>query len=265
MKKWSRIVYAVLIVAVLTLIVVVAVHRRHGQGDAVRHVGSSVLDCQWKAIPVPEDCPFDSLCEEICIAVTNDHLKVFESEASVLLCRDNTPAIHKCQAEELALERAFNESFLRNCDMHAFKHASELDRYMRINIALAVHFGNADMLNGRMETVADKEYLVLLRLKNYRQKFASEGRQDLEEVVAGFYNDWIEQIESPSGFTRQSAHYRMFMNSDYAETVRPGSGLSRKKALRLARSVAIGLVRSGYRPKWLDLFKDPDGDGDPWE
>ena len=62
----------------------------------------------------------------------------------------------------------------------------------------------------------------------------------------------IEQIESANGLTRQAARYAVKQNTVLAEAISPARGSSHEKAIRCARASAIGLIKSGYTPKWLD-------------
>lgn len=55
------------------------------------------------------------------------------------------------------------------------------------------------------------------------------------------------------------------MRFTYANALRSGRGLPREKALQCVRAAAFGLIKSGYRPKWLGDYKGESAELDPWE
>ena len=89
----------------------------------------------------------------------------------------------------------------------------------------------------------------------YKKKFAKEGLSELEKSADKFISYWISFIESDNGFTKRCAEFIVARN-ELIKFIRPDKAETREESLRSARSFVTGLIRCGYRPKWLKQFEE---------
>ena len=157
---------------------------------------------------------------------------------------------------DLPLRKHFDENFLRTENLHPFSDVKSFDRYVEINLMVAMFYGRLYLRQKNFESLCFIEHLVYLRLKQYHDKFEREKETDLQNAARRFMDLWEAQIESPDGFTRQGIRGMYLMNSVYARACGHGPGLTRENALVMGRALANGLVKCGYRPKWLDHLGD---------
>ena len=94
-----------------------------------------------------------------------------------------------------------------------------------------------------------------MRLKQYEEKFAREGKDELRNVAAKEITFWTAWIESEAGFTRQYAIHEFRLNTDYAKIVKPERAMSRDDAARQSYGLAAAMFKpTGYTPTWLSEF-----------
>lgn len=217
----------------------------------------------WRVGSYAEDSMFVRSCNDILAAVSNGVGSAFSDYADVLSKETHSPKIGNCSSAENALEKVFNDSFLWRGDrLLEFEGMTALEVYLHVNFELLIHYGNLNIRNGRLETLPAKEYLALKTLNDYKNKFQKEGKTGCERLVDFYKKSLIEHIESPDGFTRIGANYMVRQNTDLANALKPGKGLSHESAMKIGRAVVQGLVRNGYTPKWLDKeFPLPEKDG----
>ena len=97
--------------------------------------------------------------------------------------------------------------------------------------------------------------MTVLRLKQYEEKFAKEGKDELRKVASKEIAFWTAWIESWQGFTRQYANHEFRLNTDYAKIVKPECALPRDKALETARKTAEAMLKpTGLSPVWLSEY-----------
>lgn len=161
-----------------------------------------------------------------------------------------------------ALEKPLCDVFLWKKELQEFSSAQEYESFAIVNTELVKYFGCREIRDGRLELAETKEYLTYRTLNEYCEKFRKEGDAELVACAEKFLAKWVEHIESSDGFTRKSACYLLFLNTEYANMIRPEAALSHQEALRAARSTANGLVNCGYTPKWLKEF-DADAPSSP--
>ena len=155
-----------------------------------------------------------------------------------------------------ALSTAFNDTFLRTEALRDFSDVESFETFAWVNLDVAMFYGRLRLKQKDFESLCFIENLVYLRLKQYHDKFEREERADLQNAARRFMDLWEAQIESSDGFTRQGIRGMYLMNSVYARASGHGPGLTRENALAMGRALANGLVKCGYRPKWLDRLGD---------
>ena len=222
--------------------------------DERRKALSEKFLVSWRVGGYAEDQMFVRTCDDILSSATNGQCAAFKNYAEVLLAQTSLPKVGTCGETEEALRKPFYDSFLwRNGKLERFDALPALDIYLRINLDLMIHYGNLDIRNGKLELLPAKEYLALKTLNDYKKVFHGEGKAEFEALVDSYLKSLIAHIESPDGFTRICAQYTVQLNTDFANTEKPGKGVGHESAIKIGRAVAQGLVRSGYTPKWLDV------------
>jgi len=202
-----------------------------------------------------EKCLLGNLCHRIRHAYEVEGYQSLKPYAEALTCMRKGAGRDDMGNAEKTLKRVSHDEFLWTEEIRAFASRDEFARYLDIQYDLLMFLGELDIERRNFETVSAPECLAYKKICAYCEHFHSSSDRDWCGVAEEYRTRLISHIESSSGFTRQSAVYQMRLNTEYAEALSPGKGLSREKALKLGRMIAEGLVRSGYTPKWLDEFK----------
>ena len=158
---------------------------------------------------------------------------------------------------KMPLRVAFDSSFLRTERLQDFTRVDDFECFAWVNTEVAMYYARLYLRCRDFEILTCIEEFSFLRFKNYKEKFHSEGKKDLEQVAQRFMDLWIAHIESPEGFTRIGLRGLVRQRTELDEAVRPGSGVSQKAIIEFGRGMARGLVRCGYTPKWLDVDFPP--------
>ena len=184
-----------------------------------------------------------------------DRLELATAMASLPASKD----LFRCEISshiDVALSTAFNDTFLRTEELCDFADEGGFEAFAWVNLEVAMFYGRLRLKQKDFESLCFIEHLVYLRLKQYHDKFEREKETDLQNAARRFMDLWEAQIESPDGFTRQGIRGMYLMNSVYARACGHGPGLTRENALVMGRALANGLVKCGYRPKWLERLGD---------
>lgn len=165
---------------------------------------------------------------------------------------------NNCPIEiEKILLSPFNSGFLRTNELQEFSRVEDFECFAWANVAVAKFFGRSCFRGKEFEIPICIEYLTFLRFRKYKEKFHAEGKKGLEQMAQRFMDLWIAHIESPEGFTRIGLRGLVRQRTELDEAVRPGGGVSRRAVMEFGRGMAMGLVRCGYTPKWLDKEYPP--------
>ena len=191
--------------------------------------------------------------EEIARCYTNEQLEAMR-EAMMKMPMENDFVSWQTAPEiDAPIQNSFGRRFIWSVEQRPFATSEAFERFARMNIDLALFYGNVNIRRKNFEQASLIEYKTLVQFKAYEGSFQKSGRPELAETARHFIELWIEQIESANGLTRQAARYAVKQNTVLAEAISPGRGSSHEKAIRCARASAIGLIKSGYTPKWLDV------------
>jgi hypothetical protein len=147
----------------------------------------------------------------------------------------------------------FKKRILWSDKLRTFSDVEAFERFARINIEAALFEGEMGTLL-RRDFGAYVEGTVLVRLIQYKKKFANEGLTELEASAEKFISYWTSFIESDNGFTKRFVNLIVDQN-ELVRFIKPEESQTREEALRSARSFAQGIVRCGYKPKWLKDFE----------
>lgn len=143
--------------------------------------------------------------------------------------------------------------FLFRKTLFDFADADHLCAYLRLNMELVRFLGNIAVKRQDFDGMVDVyDALVLEQLLRYKHRYKELHAGNLEMCVDGLVDEWLLQIESENGFTRQSMWFQVDMQWPlYYEGTWTLAQLT-----TWVKSRANRLVRLGYTPKWLSEFDD---------
>ena len=117
-------------------------------------------------------------------------------------------------------------------------------------------FGHVYARQKCFDHASHAEITTFLRLRQYEEKFAKEGRDELRDIAAKELEFWTAFIESPRGFTRQYVHWEVCTSTECAAIISPKHALSHDKAMEQARKLAAALLKpTGLSPAWFSEFQ----------
>ncbi len=145
--------------------------------------------------------------------------------------------------------RSLDDEFLSPHGMKNFSSAEEFAESMRLNIEAVRFLGDLALRRGAYSgSLIWLDKSVLRRLMQYRDRFRRENRSDMEARAEEFIAEWETLIESPGGFTRNYMRMQIALQHRHIEE----GGWTHEMLFHSVRQFAIGLLKSGYKPKWLD-------------
>ena len=156
---------------------------------------------------------------------------------------------------EMPLVDAFNESFLRTTMLFDFDTSKQLAEFLRANIEVALFLGDVYTRQKRFSMASIVECLTFLRIEQYKEKFAKQGKDELMNIAAKELAFWTAWIESSKGFTYRFAVDVFQSSTEYAAIVKPECALPRDKAALQALKTAEAMLKpTGCTPAWLSEF-----------
>lgn len=151
----------------------------------------------------------------------------------------------------LPINQAWLVFYTGNCKDKKLSSPSDFSRYLKAEVALSKIYGQLIVSSGltAQDVLLNIDWAMLERLQQFRSEFAREGRQEYLKIVDECLDDWILQIESENGFTRE---YLRSQDRGLQRLVKRGELTSAK-----LREIVRGGVRylqeyCGYTPRWLD-------------
>ena len=192
------------------------------------------------------------LFQKIAVAYTNEQVDLMREYISLI--STDYCALPADVRNEVDAPFEFKKRFLWSDELKSFSKVVDFERFARINIEAALFVGEMGVLLKR-DLGAYVEGTVLVRLIQYKKKFAKEGLLELEKSADKFISYWISFIESDNGFTKRCAEF-IVAHNELIKFIRPDDAKTREESLRSARSFVKGLIRCGYRPKWLKEFEE---------
>ena len=156
---------------------------------------------------------------------------------------------------EKPLAVAFDDNFLRTTKLIDFDTSEQLAEFLRANTEVALFLGDVYTRQKCFSQASYVESTAFLRLRQYKEKFDKEGKDELRNVAAKVLEFWTAWIESPRGFTHRFADDVFHSSTEYAAIVKPECALPRDKALETARKTAEAMLKpTGLTPAWLSEF-----------
>jgi hypothetical protein len=192
------------------------------------------------------------LFQKIAVAYANEQIDLMREYISLI--STDYCALPADVRNEVDAPFEFKKRFLWSNELKSFNKVDDFERFARTNIEAALFEGEMGLLE-RSDFSAYVEGTVLVRLIQYKEKFAKEGLLKLEKSADKFLSYWVSFIESDNGFTKRYVNF-IVENNELVNFIRPDEAQTREESLRSARSFAKGLIRCGYRPKWLKEFEE---------
>lgn len=254
-KRLFRLSLAVGLVAIALLAAWVAV--RHA--EAVRHMGGARGN-EWLAgidppvvqyvRPTAEEMQsYQEIARGIVSAYSNGQMSVlrelserFLESACHLRYGDSSKAISP-------VSRAWSSEHRTDKPLEEFATPDAFEHAMRMRLALTVIYGNFKVASKMGDNfLIDLDFYTLQQLQKYEAKFKREGKADFLAAAERLEAEWIQQIESEKGFTREYMRSLKVLGRDLLEMGR----VTEKDVSDTIRGCVYSLQkRCGYTPKWF--------------
>ena len=194
------------------------------------------------------------LFQKIAVAYKNEQVELMREYVSLM--PPDYSALSVNDRREVSSPFCFKKDFMRCDKLKSFDKVEDFERFVRINIEAALFESEFEALM-KYESAygVGPERKVLLCLLQYKKKFAKEGLCEFEASADRFLSYWTSFIESDNGFSKRWANFILDYN-ELIKFLRPDEAKTREESLKSARSSVQGLIRCGYRPKWLKEFEE---------
>jgi hypothetical protein len=194
------------------------------------------------------------LFRKIAEAYQNEQVELMREYVSLM--PPDYSALSVNDRREVSSPFCFKKDFMRCDKLKSFDKVEDFERFVRINIEAALFESEFEALM-KYESAygVGPERKVLLCLLQYKKKFAKEGLCEFEASADRFLSYWTSFIESDNGFSKRWANFIVDYN-ELIKFLRPDEAKTREESLKSARSSVQGLIRCGYRPKWLKEFEE---------
>lgn len=213
------------------------------------HDRNECLDPTWRVLSENEHNSVAKSFERINRAYTNGQLEVMRTQM-FQMPGAVTNAIN-WHYTELArvFSKSVDEEFLGLKRLYDFGSVEDCNRFMSVNL-LAVRFLGEVHLRRRdySGALVRADRNALRQLQRYKEKFHREGLLEFESCIDKFIAEWTARIDAADGFTRM--YMRHQIGVQYFLVTQ--KGWSQERLLDAIRHNADGLIKAGYKPKWLD-------------
>ena len=144
---------------------------------------------------------------------------------------------------EKPLLDSFHDEFLFAKKLSDFDSPEQFAKFIKTNTEVALFFGDVYVRQKCFSHASHAEITTFLRLRQYEEKFAKEGKGELRDIAAKGLEFWTAFIESPRGFTRQYIHWEVRTSTECAAIMWPKHALTHDKAMEHARKLAAALLK----------------------
>lgn len=202
---------------------------------------------------------YTRVAEEIVMAYSNGQVSAMQESVNQF-----PKEVYRLRWDDLVkVIHPVNRLWFRECSMNRqlrdFATVGEFEHYMEMLLELTKLYGNFIVDSGEtaVDVLMSFDITMLKQLQGYRDKFEREGKGEFISTVERLAADWIDQIESEKGFTRE---YARSQKNGLWRLVERGE-LTEEALMANVRSCVQPLKeRCGYTPKWLDVeFPTPSG------
>jgi hypothetical protein len=194
------------------------------------------------------------LFQKIAEAYQNENVELMREYISLI--SPDYCALPVAVRSEISAPLGFKKNFMRCDKLKSFDKVEDFERFVRLNIEAARFESDLEVLmTYESDYGVGPERMLSVRLLQYKKKFVEEGLRELEASADKFLSYWISFIESDNGYSKRWAEFIVEYNEmvEFTRSTRPKT---REELLYSARSSVMGLIRCGYRPKWLKQFEE---------
>ena len=254
-KRLFRLSLAAGLVAIALLAVWIAVrhaevmrHRGGGRGNEWQE-GRDGPVIQYVSPTAEEMQSYQEIARGIVSAYSNGQMSVlrelserFLESACHLRYGDSSKAISP-------VSRAWSSEHRTDKPLEEFATPDAFEHAMRMRLALTVIYGNFKVASKMGDNfLIDLDFYTLQQLQKYEAKFKREGKADFLAAAERLEAEWIQQIESEKGFTREYMRSLKVLGRDLLEMGR----VTEKDVSDTIRGCVYSLQkRCGYTPKWF--------------
>jgi hypothetical protein len=194
------------------------------------------------------------LFRKIAEAYQNENVELMREYISLI--SPDYCALPVAVRNEISAQFGFEKNFMRCDKLKSFDKVEDFERFVRINIEAARFVSDLEVLmTYESDYGIGPERMLLVRLLQYKKKFVEGGLRELEASVDRFLSYWTSFIESDNGYSKRWAKFIVEYN-EMAKFTQLTRSKTREELLYSARSSVKGLIRCGYRPKWLKEFEE---------
>lgn len=192
-----------------------------------------------------------SIAEEIVRAYSNGQVSVMQE----WVCRF-PKEVYRLRGDDLVKTiLPINRLWFRECGRidrrRDFATPVEFEQQMKMRLALTKIYGNFIVDSGEtaVSELGTFDVTILKQLQEYRDKFEREGKREFLPAAERLIAEWVEQIESERGFTRE---YARSQRNGLRRLVERGEVTEEVLMANVRIYPLLLKERCGYTPKWLD-------------
>ena len=186
-----------------------------------------------------------------------------EDISAIFKLKDSMPSAVTNMPDRIWIEcrkplmKAFKDNFLNRPDSRVPLTLEKLKAFWGVNFAVASEICRLDIERISSGAASHIERDVYLQLCRQRDYFKALARNDLLEIVDEYYIRWCDHLESSECFTRQYVVQQLVLQFRAVEV----GAWSITNAMTFVRTKADGLIKAGFKPKWLEAEFPIDGHG----
>ena len=211
------------------------------KGSAVKYVRPTADEMQT----------YTRVAEEIVKAYSNGQVSVMQEWA-----RRFPKEAYRLRGDDLVkVIQPVSKLWFRECvrigRLGFFATPEAFERQMGMRLALSKLYGNFIVDSGETadDVLVTLDITILNQLQGCRTKFEKEGKSEYLPAVERLMEDWVGQIESEKGFTRE---YARSQKNGLRRLVEKGELTEDGLTAHARISPLLLQERCGYTPKWLD-------------
>ena len=226
---------------------------RHGEDPRLR--GNEWTDGPVKRYvkPTAEELQsYVGVAEEIVMAYSNGQVSAMQEWV-----RRFPKEAYRLRGDDLVkIIMPINRLWVRECvridRCRDFATPVDFERQMEMRLALTKIYGNFIVDSGEtaVSELGTFDVTILKQLQEYKDKFERDGKSEFLPAAEHLIAEWIDQIESARGFTRE---YARSQKNGLGRLVERGEVTEEELMANVRIYPLLLQERCGYTPKWLDV------------
>ena len=191
------------------------------------------------------------IAEEIAMAYSNGQVSAMQEWVNRF-----PKEAYRLRGDDLVkIIQPINRLWFRECGRidlcEDFATPVEFEQQMEMRLALTKIYGNFIVDSGEtaVSELGTFDVTILKQLQEYKDKFKRDGKSEYLPAAERLIAEWIEQIESERGFTRE---YARSQRNGLRRLVERGEVTEEVLMANVRIYPLLLKERCGYTPKWLD-------------